>query len=406
MRIGRTLAPAAPASMDWGALWRSAAGILSPGEVVQDVEEQLRRYFGMDFVWLVSSGTTGLTVILKALKATSPRTDVVIPAYTCFSVPAAVLAAGLRPVPCDIDPATFDFDLGLLERAVGPGTLAVLAHDLFGMPSDIDGIRALCRSRGVVVIEDAAQAMGVEHQGRKLGTRGDVGLFSLGRGKPLTCGAGGIIVTGSRPLARVIEVQYERLRAETRAEMWKDWIRVILMATFIRPWLYWMPATLPFLHLGDTTFPETISMTRLSAMQALLFEGWQDRLTAATRARANTSAEFQRRLSLDLPCPPGHPYLRLPVLLETREERARIHAWSRARGLGLGRGYPSAVGDIPRVKAAIGSTHCPAATRVADQLVTLPTHHWLSAKDQYAITDCLVGSRRASPRALVQQRAS
>jgi dTDP-4-amino-4,6-dideoxygalactose transaminase len=126
----------------------------------------------------------------------------VIPAYTCFSVPAAVLKAGLRPVLCDINPSTFDFDHALLERTLNGNTLCVVAHHLFGIPSNIERVRALSRARGIFVVEDAAQAMGVESHGRSLGTLGDVGLFSLGRGKAITCGSGGIIVTNSAPDCR------------------------------------------------------------------------------------------------------------------------------------------------------------------------------------------------------------
>ena len=279
MRIGRTLAPAA-APMDWGALWSAAAGILSTGDPLLDLEEQIRRRFAMDHVWLVSSGTAALTLILKALKAGSAKRDVIIPAYTCFSVPAAVLHAGLRPVPCDIDAATFDFDPVLLERALGPNTLCVVAHDLFGVPSDIEAIRALCGSRQIAVVEDAAQAMGVEAGGRKLGTRGDVGLFSLGRGKPLTCGGGGIVLTRSRALAGAIDRQYRRLGAPAMTTMWQDWARMVLMTLFIRPQLYWLPAAIPQLRLGETIYPRTIRMERLSPMQAGLFDGWHDRLMA------------------------------------------------------------------------------------------------------------------------------
>ena len=161
MRIGRTLAPAAPPT-DWGALWNGVAGILSTHDTIPDLEEQIRRHFAIDHVRFVSSGTAALVVILKALKATSSKTDVIIPAYTCFSVPAAVIEAGLRPVPCDIDPATFDFDPVLLKRALGLRTLAVVAHDLFGVPADVETIHALCRSRGVVVIEDACRGIDVD----------------------------------------------------------------------------------------------------------------------------------------------------------------------------------------------------------------------------------------------------
>src|SRR5687767_9164577 len=104
MRIGRTLPPAA-APFSWRDLGYGAAALFTPRRSVQRLEEEIRAHFAVRDVFLVSSGTAALTLTLMALKSLSPRTEVVIPAYTCFSVPAAVLKAGLRPVPCDIDPS-------------------------------------------------------------------------------------------------------------------------------------------------------------------------------------------------------------------------------------------------------------------------------------------------------------
>src|SRR5918996_838299 len=93
---------------------------------------------------------------------------------------------------------------------------------LFGVPSDIERIRTLCRARGIFVVEDAAQAMGAEFNGRKLGTGADVGIFSLGRGKNITCGSGGIVLTNSDRIAEAIARHYDKLMTPGLAEMLKD----------------------------------------------------------------------------------------------------------------------------------------------------------------------------------------
>src|SRR5688572_1426276 len=111
--IGRTISPAA-APLGWRDLCGGAVGMVLPERSIHAFEEDIRRHFGVRHVCLLSSGTAALAVTLTALKALSSRTEVVIPAYTCFSVPAAVLKAGLQPVLCDIDPSTFDFDRALL----------------------------------------------------------------------------------------------------------------------------------------------------------------------------------------------------------------------------------------------------------------------------------------------------
>src|SRR5258705_5693082 len=162
MKLGRTLPPAA-APLCWRDLLSGIAGIISPERALRVLEAEIRLHFGVRHVFLVSSGTAALTMTLMALRAlggSNRRTPVVIPAYTCFSVPAAVLRAGLRPVLCDIDSTTFDFDHTALDGVLDGETLCVVAHHLFGIASNVERTRALCHARGIAVLEEARQAMG------------------------------------------------------------------------------------------------------------------------------------------------------------------------------------------------------------------------------------------------------
>jgi perosamine synthetase len=388
MMIGRKVPPAA-APIGWNDLWHGAIGIVFPQQAIRLFEEEIRAHFRVRHAFLVSSGTAALTLTLMGLRSTSLRTEVVIPAYTCFSVPAAVLKAGLRPVLCDINPSTFDFDHALLERTLSVNTLCVVAHHLFGIPSDIVRVRALCRARGIAVVEDAAQAMGVESNGRTLGTFGDVGIFSLGRGKNITCGSGGIIVTNSAHVADAIGRQCRELAASSLAEVLKDFAQIVLMALFIRPRLYWLPAALPWLRLGQTIFPKDVALKRLSGMNAGVLREWRTRLSEATRIRSEATAYFSQRLSLGPAKGPAHPYLRLPILAATPAERDRIYSLSQRRGLGLSVAYPTPINEIPEISGAFNGQRFPSARRVAEHLLTIPIHHWLSDDDKRAIAECV-----------------
>jgi dTDP-4-amino-4,6-dideoxygalactose transaminase len=385
MKIGRTVPPAA-APLCWSDLWHGITGIFAPERCRHSLEGEIRRHFGVGHVFLVSSGTAALTLTLMALKSLSHKTEVVIPAYTCFSVPAAVLKAGLRPALCDISPSTLDFDPALLEQTLGADTLCVIAHHLFGIPSDIDRIRSLCQARGIFVVEDAAQAMGATSRGRRLGTLGDVGIFSLGRGKNITCGSGGIIITKSAEIADAIGPHHRRLSVSPLAEV-KDFVRLGLMTTFIRPGLYWIPTALPFLRLGQTVFPKDVPLRRLSGMKAGFLRNWRRRLIRSNRIRSKTATYFARRLPLPLATGPSHPYLRLPILAATPSERERLHSLSQARGLGLSVAYPAPINEIPEIRAAFNGKGFPSAHRVAERLLTIPTHHWLSEQDKRGIAE-------------------
>jgi perosamine synthetase len=388
MKIGRTLPPTA-APLDWKDLSRGLVAMLSPARSARVLEDEIRHYFGARHVFLVSSGTAALTLTLKALALRSPRNRVVIPAYTCFSVPAAVLAAGLEPALCDIDASTFDFDHDRLERALDDQTVCVVATHLFGIACDIERIRAICHPRGIAVVEDAAQAMGVESNGRKLGTLGDAGVFSLGRGKTITCGSGGVIVTSSDAIADAIRREWHVLDEPSLFEVAKDFVRVVVMAAFIRPRLYWIPAALPFLGLGETVFPRRVPLERMSGMKAGLLHDWPRRLRRSNRIRSANASDLIRRLALGCSHGPRHSYLRLPVLMATAEERERVWRLARKRGLGLGAGYPTAINEIPELRAVFNGQRFPSARRVAETLLTLPTHQWLSEKDKAAIADCI-----------------
>ena len=204
--------------------------------------------FGVKYCRAVGSGRAALSIALQALGQLSRRRGIVIPAYTSFSVPAAVVRAGFRVTLCDVDPATLDFDLDHLGSLVDDDTLAVIPNHLFGFPAALEPIAAIARARGAFVVEDAAQAMGARYQGRLAGTLGDVGIYSLGRGKNVTALDGGIVVTNSATIAAALaQISVE---AAPRLPPLTDLAKAILLGVLIRPALFGWPERIPGLDLG------------------------------------------------------------------------------------------------------------------------------------------------------------
>jgi dTDP-4-amino-4,6-dideoxygalactose transaminase len=384
LRIGRTLPPTAP-PIGAGSIWHGLRGLVAPRAALRRLDAELREWFGGRDVFLVSSGTAALTVALRALRTLTGRSEVVIPAYTCFSVPAAVIHAGLRPVLCDVDETGFDLDPAALERAIGPRTVCVVVQHLFGIPSNVARVRRLCEPRGIFVVEDAAQALGVDAGGRPAGTIGDIGIFSLGRGKQITSGGGGILVTGSATIARAIAREWDGIETPSPLRTALNLLTVVAMAILMRPRLYWIPAALPFLRLGETLYPRRIPIARLSGMQAGLLRQWQAALEKSNRDRALAAANLARTLAVSLPDGAALPYLRLPVFVASAAERDRVVAASRVRGLGVSPAYPAPVNEIPEISHLFEGQRFPAARRVADRLLTLPTHRWVSESDRNRI---------------------
>lgn len=373
MKVRRAIPPtAAPVSAR--ELARGITGLFSrvdPGEL----ELGIREYFGSEFVFLASSGKAALVLILKGLSSLRSRKKVLIPAYTCYSVPSAIVKSGLEIVLCDVDPHSLDFDYPQLERLVDEKALCIVSTHLFGIPSDVERTRRICEGKGIFLVEDAAQAMGVGHDGRKLGTSGDVGFFSLGRGKNLTCGSGGIIVTGSKEIAGALQVQYNQLHIESLQESAKTLFVLSLMEVFMNPSLYWLPDGLPFLKIGETHFNSDFKMFRMNRVKHNLLHDWKSKLDSFNNIRSNVSEEYKNLLDLDRNIKMYFakiPYLRFPVYLKNKEVKDNIcHEY---RHIGISPMYPGGIISIKEIAGIVGEYSCPASAVIAEKLVTLPTH--------------------------------
>jgi perosamine synthetase len=333
-----------------------------------------------------------------ALKELSKRRQVVIPAYTCFSVPSAIIKAGLEIVPCDIDPDTFDYNYDSLVQVVNGDTLCVLSVHLFGIPADLNKTKRICSAKGAFVVEDAAQAMGGRWGGKLLGMIGDVGVFSLGRGKNITCGSAGIIVTNDSRIGRALASQYTKLDETSFAEDVKNLIQVALMSVFIRPWLYWLPSGIPFLRLGETFFYPDFSVRKLSCRRATLLHSWKERLIESNRVRIENAKRLGERFPRKGNPERDIPYLRFPILVDDRQTRDWLYSCSQHKGLGFSVMYPTPVNEIPELRFSLSGQVFPAAQKVADTLLTLPTHHLVSGKDTAKIINLLdLGPCPAAP---------
>jgi perosamine synthetase len=384
MKPGRTLAPtAAPVSM--ADVLRSAAGAFISARTRRSLEHELATYLSAADAILVSSGKAALTAALEVLHARRGARRVAIPAYTCFTVPAAIVRAGLEPVLVDVDPDTLDFTDASLARILDtPDLLAIVPTHLFGVAADVDRVRAAA-PRDLVIIEDAAQALGLTaRNSRRLGSMGDVAILSLGRGKHLTCGGGGILTARSPELAAAFRERCNRLPAAGWVRSTRVWIELAVMSAFIHPGLYWFPAGLPFLGLGETEYDTSFPMAQLPATAIAALRGWRTRLDASNGARRDVVEAWQRELGIRLAAEPT-ALLRLPVILPSAEQRNRLVRIARERGLGVSPMYPSAIHQIPELRDRFAGQRFPGAEALAARLATLPTHLFVTASDRAAL---------------------
>jgi perosamine synthetase len=386
VKVRRAIPPAA-SPISFTELLHGFLGTVKKGTEA-NLEKEMKKYFGADHVFLASSGKSALFLILSGLKRLTGKKNVIIPAYTCFSVPSAIRLSGLDIVLCDIEPGTLDFDFSRLKSLIDNDTLCVIPTHLFGIPADISKVRDLCDKRKIFVVEDAAQAMGAVYEGRKLGTLGDVGFFSLGRGKNITCGSGGIIVTSSEEIAASIRTQYLELETVPTMEYLKIILEIIFLMIFIRPNMFWLPKQLPFLKLGETRFYRTFPVRKFTGFQAGLLHDWGSKLETLNRSRSAHAGNYMDTLGLAGVMPiyaKGYPYNRLPVYMKDRTAKDAL--CNSGTWLGITPMYPSPVHRIRELDGSFENRHFEGAEYISNTLVTLPTHILLNAKDTASICE-------------------
>lgn len=181
-----------------------SGGWLTEFRKTREFEQMIGDYVDSKFVSVVSNGTVSLFIACAALGIGSGD-EVIVPDYTMVASPNAVVLAGAKPVFVDIDMANLCMDPELAEEAITERTKAIMLVTINGRYPDMDKAVALARKHDLFLIEDAAQSLGSRHQGKHLGTFGDIGSFSFSVPKIITTGQGGALVTDNEEL-------YEKIR--------------------------------------------------------------------------------------------------------------------------------------------------------------------------------------------------
>lgn len=349
------------------------------------LQAEIRRRSGLAHAWPIASGRAAMTLILQALAKVandSRRDEVLVPAYTCYSVPASIARAGLRFRLVDVDPSTLGMDPRKLEKADFSRVLAVVTSNLYGIPNDLPEIERIARARGVFMVDDSAQSFGARIGGRAVGAFGDAGLYSFDKGKVICTIQGGAVVCNDARVAVSIGDAIGALPDSTLAETLGNCLKLPIYSVCLRPALYGAIRSLPFLGLGKTMYEERYPIATLSAPQmgvAIELLRRLDGIAAERRARAaRLRAALENLPGVELPviATDAEPaWVRFPLRITRPLDRDAVVAAIDAAGIGATVSYPLALCDVPEVAARLRSNEpMPGARIVASQIVTLPTH--------------------------------
>jgi dTDP-4-amino-4,6-dideoxygalactose transaminase len=175
------------------------------GPKVEAFETDFAAYCQSRFAFGVNSGTSALHLALLAA-GVGPGDQVITVSYTFVATIAAILYTGAAPVFVDIDPLTCNIDTAKIEAAITPKTKVIMPVHLYGTCADMDPILEIARRHNLIVIEDAAQAVGAEYNGRRAGSMGDLACFSFYPGKNLGAyGEAGAVVTSNEKYVEVLK---------------------------------------------------------------------------------------------------------------------------------------------------------------------------------------------------------
>jgi len=166
---------------------------------VSGLEREFSAYVGAKYCLATNSGTAALHLALAAL-GVGPGDEVITPSFTFVATALAVLHQNAVPIFIDIESETLGMDPNLLETAITPRTKAIIPVHIHGTPCDFGRIREIADRHQIPIIEDACQAHGAQYNGKKVGTLGQMGAFSLQSSKSLACGEGGLVVTDNKDL--------------------------------------------------------------------------------------------------------------------------------------------------------------------------------------------------------------
>lgn len=380
--------------------WRWPRLVL--GDAQKQAEAWLCRYFGVSKAITFDSGRTALQKAIEAL-GVSKYDEVLVQSYTCVVVSNAIRWAGGVPVYVDILDNT-TMDPNDLEKKITPKSKVLIIQHTFGMPANMPALLAIAKKHHLSVIEDCAHTLGVRINGILLGTIGDIGMFSFGSDKPISCMRGGALITNNKNLAEKICSLHLALSPASRKKTIQYLLNYPIFA--IGKPLYrfgigkWFLALMRDLHIiGRVVYrkeargipiPEYPSALPNALAEILLFQLADLDATNAHRQMIGNmyAAKIVHPSIGEHLDQTSFVPLRYPLFLEHPKN---LHRFAKKQNILLGNWYDTPIAPSVKDERVTGYVpgSCPNAERLARQSVNLPTDRTISKKDAEKIIACV-----------------
>ena len=340
------------------------SGRLSLGPMIDRFESMIAERVGAPYAAAVSSGTAGLHLLCR-IAGLGPGDEVITSPMSFVASANCFILEGAAPVFADVDPLTLNLDPAAVESAITARTKAIVAVDMFGYPCELDEIRAIADRHGLLVIEDAAEALGAEYKGSPVGSHGPSAVFGFYPNKQIATGEGGVVVTHSEEERQLLV----SLRNQGRSYEGGGWFHHVRVGFNYR----W------------TDLQAALGIAQLEKLDEILAL----RLQAAER--------YSERLA-DLPLTPLVPddgdhvrsWFVYVVQVEPGVDRDGVMASLRAEGIATAE-YVPCVHLQPYMREQYGFHEgaCPVAEDVSSRSLALPFHTGIGEGDQDRVVDAL-----------------
>ncbi len=340
------------------------SGRLSLGPTIDRFEEAFAAAVEAPYAAAVSSGTAGLHLLCVAA-GVQPGDEVITSPYSFVASANCAIYEGATPVFADIDARTLNLDPAAVEAAITPRTRAVVGVDIFGYPSELEELQAICERHEIVLIDDACEALGAVYKGRPVGAQGQDAVFAFYPNKQITTGEGGIVTTWSEETWRLLK----SLRNQGRADGggWLDHAR-----------------------LGFNY--------RIDDVGAAIGLGQLEKLDLILAGRRAVAARYDELLSgidgLVLPCPDDEDHRRswfvYVVELPEGTDRERVIVALASQGVQTARYLPCIhLQSYMRERYGFREGMCPVAEGISSRTLALPFHARLAEGDQAIVAEAL-----------------